>query len=238
MMIGGVGAGNYYQMQQTTGSRNVGGGSPPDPSEIFDKVDINGSGGLDQEEFQTLADKISEVTGEEVDVVEIFSTYDEDGDGVLSEEETQTAMDAHRPQGPPPGGMQGPPPPPPPDMSQMVSDADEDEDGYLDESEVSTITEMISNATGNEIDTEEFMAEYDSDGDGVLSKEEALAALEANRPANPPPPPPENESEEDESLENYLSATAIESYSASSLFSVLQGGTDTSGVFSSISTKV
>jgi hypothetical protein len=80
-------------------------GNGPDRVEIFSKTDTDGSGGLDQTEFQTLTDIISEATGEDVDVEELFATYDEDGDGVLSEEEATAAMEANRPQGPPPGGL-------------------------------------------------------------------------------------------------------------------------------------
>jgi hypothetical protein len=118
MTISGIGASSYYTGQMSamlsrSGAVGMSGkmaqrgamGVPPDPSEMFDKVDIDGSGGLDESEFQTLADKIGQATGEAVDVEELFATYDADGDGVLSEEETQTAMEANRPQGPPPGGM-------------------------------------------------------------------------------------------------------------------------------------
>ena len=202
MSISGIGTSSYYTGQMSamlsrsnsagmSGKMTQGGamGVPPDPSEMFDTVDIDGSGGVDQSEFQTLADKISEATGEEVDVEELFSTYDADGDGTLSEEETQTAMEANRPEGPPPGGMggmggmQGGPPP---DSSQIFSDADEDEDGSLDATEAETLAEMISQATDEEVDVKDLFTAYDEDDDGVLSQEETEAALEANRPEGPP----------------------------------------------------
>jgi Ca2+-binding EF-hand superfamily protein len=166
----------------------------PDPAAMFNKVDQDGSGGLDQTEFQTLAGKISEATGQEVDVDELFATYDTDGDGALSEEETHTAMKANRPAGPPPGGMMGPmgdmramPPGAAPDLSQIFSDADQDGDGTLDESEVQGLADMISQVTEQDIDAAELLAEFDEDGDGVLDEEETIAALEANRPEGPPP---------------------------------------------------
>ena len=81
-------------------------GRPPDPVEIFNKVDEDDSGGLDQTEFQDLADKISKATGEEMDTEALLATYDTDEDGVLSEEEAIAALEANRPEGPPPpGGM-------------------------------------------------------------------------------------------------------------------------------------
>ncbi len=90
-------------------------GSRPDPGRMFSKVDKNGDGGLDQSEFQTVADKIRSMTSESMDVEEIFSTYDTDQDGVLSQEEAKSAMEAHKPSGPPFGGMV------PPGMMGMIS---------------------------------------------------------------------------------------------------------------------
>ena len=185
---------SLFNRQSTTMGRSGpnGGGHPPDPSEMFNKVDKDGSGGLDQTEFVTLSNKISEVTGEEIDAEEIFAAYDEDGDGVLNEDETQAVMEAYKPEGPPPGGgMGGPGGPggPPPELSELVAEMDEDEDGVLSEDEATTLAEMISNATGEEIDVEDLFAAYDEDGDGVLSEEESLTALEENRPEGPPPPP-------------------------------------------------
>ena len=48
MIIGSVNASSYYQMPQMTGVRNGGAESPSDQSEIVDKVDISGSGGIGQ----------------------------------------------------------------------------------------------------------------------------------------------------------------------------------------------
>ncbi|MGD9006554.1 MAG: EF-hand domain-containing protein [Desulfobacteraceae bacterium] len=207
MMIGSMGS-NQYSMGQMSamGIRFSAQGMPgptpqgpamggrPDPAEMFNKVDQDGSGGLDQTEFQTLAGKISEATGQEVDVNELFATYDTDGDGALSEDETHTAMEANRPAGPPPGGMMGPMggmgamrPGAAPDLSQIFSDADQDGDGSLDESEVQGVADMISQVTEQDIDAAELLAEFDEDGDGVLDEEETIAALEANRPEGPPP---------------------------------------------------
>lgn len=194
-MISSIGTNNFYMGQMSSmWSRqgSAGMSPPPSPEEMFDEVDTDGSGGLDQTEFSTLAAKISEATGEEVDIEDIFETYDEDGDGVLNEEETQAAMEANRPEGPPPGGMMGGMGGPgmmggpPPDLSQLISDADEDEDGSLDETEAQTLADMISEVSGEEVDAEELIAAYDEDGDGLLSEEEALTALEANRPEDPP----------------------------------------------------
>jgi Ca2+-binding EF-hand superfamily protein len=91
--------GNRFSTQQIPGPMPQ--NDRPDPAAMFNKADRDGSGGLDQAEFQTLAAKISEATGQQVDVDELFATYDADGDGLLGKEETQTAMDANPPEGPP-----------------------------------------------------------------------------------------------------------------------------------------
>ena len=167
-------------------SSDAGPGAPPDPGEIFSNLDNDSSGGLSQTEFQTLADKISEATGEDLDVEELFATYDEDEDGVLSETEAQAVMDDYRPEGPPPpppeGMMDGMPGGPPPDL---FGEADEDEDGAIDETEAQTLVDFINQATGEELDVGEFLASYDEDGDGVLSEAETQAAMEAYRPEDP-----------------------------------------------------
>ncbi len=176
MNIGSIGSpmNTYMGQMVNMGNRS----NPPDP---FEKADEDDSGGLDETEFSELATHLSEMTGDEVDKDELFATYDEDGDGILSEEETKAFMEDNRPKGPPPGGM-GPPPEGGGGLSEIFTDTDEDEDGYLDEAETETIAEMISNATSEETTTEALIDAYDEDGDGVLSEEEALAALEENQP--------------------------------------------------------
>lgn len=200
MEIGSIGSNNYY-MGQLSSMRGgaMGGksgqmgpmaaGKRPDPAAVFEKTDTDGSGGLDQTEFESLASRISEATGEEVDAEALFATYDEDGDGVLSEDETQALMADHRPEGPPPGGrMGGVQGGPPPDLTEIVSDADEDEDGAIDETEAQQLAELISNANDEDMDVASLFEAYDADGDGVLSEAEALTALEENRPEGSPPP--------------------------------------------------
>jgi Ca2+-binding EF-hand superfamily protein len=206
MMIGSMSL-NHYGMGQMSvmGRRFPAQGMPEprtqnadmdsrsNPAAVFNKIDQDGSGGLDQTEFQTLAGKINEATGQKVDADELFATYDTDGDGVLSEDETQTALKANRPGGPPPGDMMGPmvgmkgmPPDAEPDLSQIFSDADEDGDGTLGESEVQDLADMISQVTEQDMDAAELFTEFDADDDGVLDKDETIAALEANRPDGPP----------------------------------------------------
>jgi hypothetical protein len=115
MMIASMGS-NQYAMGQMSAmgnrfsTRQIPGPMPqgaapnnrPDPAAMVNKADRDGSGGLDQVEFQTLAAKISEATGQQVDVDELFATYDADGDGVLGKDETIAALEANPPEGPPP----------------------------------------------------------------------------------------------------------------------------------------
>ena len=156
----------------------------PSLVELFTKLDTDASGGLVSEEVQSLTEKISEATGVSVDLSEFLTTYDTNGDSTLSEEETVAAMEANRPQGPPPpppggmGGMQGP------DESEMVSSADTNGDGVISADEAAGLVDIINHATGSELTAEEFISQYDASGDG-LSTDEAIAAMEANRPEEP-----------------------------------------------------
>jgi Ca2+-binding EF-hand superfamily protein len=228
MMISGIGSSNYYMGQMSAlGSRfassqmssqvkpGPGMDDRPDPVEIFSKMDQDNSAGLDQTEFQVLADKIAEATGHQLDAEEVFATYDADGDGFLSEAETETAMEANRPEGPPPGGMMGAmgglQGSSPPDLAQMFSDADEDENGSLDETEAQGLADIISGAAGIEMAVEELLATYDEDGDGALSEAETVTALEANRPEEPLPGPSHDTTDRSQEIRSPLSG-GIESY--------------------------
>jgi Ca2+-binding EF-hand superfamily protein len=142
----------------------------------FKEIDSNGDGSLDKTELGSLADKISEMAGQSVNVDEIISKLDTDEDGLVSQEE----FEAGRPQGSPPrmmgmmGGMQ-------PQMMNPFEELDSDEDGSLDETELSSFAEKISEITGESVD--EIISELDTDEDGLVSQEE----FEAGRPEGPPP---------------------------------------------------
>jgi len=76
-----------------------------------------------------------------------------------------------------------------PDLGEIFTKLDADSSGGLDSTEVQSLTEKISEATGVSVDLSEFLATYDSDGNGTLSEDETVAALEANRPQGPPSSP-------------------------------------------------
>lgn len=78
---------------------------PPSPEDFFKKVDSDSSGGISQDELQTLADNMQKMTGQAFDVTsEAFTSYDSDGDGSLNADELKSALEKN--------GF-GPPPPPP-----------------------------------------------------------------------------------------------------------------------------
>lgn len=63
---------------------------------------------------------------------------------------------------------------------------DQNGDGTLDASEISAMAEEITEMTSQAVDTDELLAQLDSDEDGLISE----AEFEENRPLGPPPGPP------------------------------------------------
>ncbi len=85
-MISGIcGAGNLMGNMAMGAMR-------PNPAERFNNADTNGDGGLDKAEMQTITDRISEMSGQDISVDDVFSEFDADEDGLLSEQEAETAM--------------------------------------------------------------------------------------------------------------------------------------------------
>jgi hypothetical protein len=68
----------------------------------------------------------------------------------------------------------------------LFTKVDANQDGSLDESEVATFAEKMSEMTGQSADAAEMMAKFDSDEDGAISADE----FKAGEPQGPPPPPP------------------------------------------------
>lgn len=172
----------------------------PDPQEMFNRVDKDGSGGIDADELSAMTEKMAEHTGETIDVDSLMETYDSDGDGVLNEEETHEAMESLREEmGPPPGGgrppmggpiadASGPMPGMGPSPEEMFNKVDEDGSGGVDADELSTMAEEMAERTGETIDVDSLMEAYDSDADGALNEEEMLSAMESLREEMGPPP--------------------------------------------------
>jgi Ca2+-binding EF-hand superfamily protein len=191
MMINSISANRYAVGQMVTTRSSTGAGSAAQVTdtaqvkseELFATFDADGNGSLSTAEVKSLTEMISGATGVSTDLSEFLATYDSDGDQSLSEKETMAALEANRPQGPPPG-------PPPggrmerPDETDMVSDADANQDGVISEEEAEGLVAIINQATGSSLTAADFLTQYDEDGNG-LSVDEAVAGMEANRPQEP-----------------------------------------------------
>ncbi len=164
-MISGINDGSSFM-------RNMGmGAMRPDPAERFNKADANGDGGLDKSEMQTVLDKVSEMSGQDINVDNVFSEFDADEDGVLSEQEAETAMNQLREEMEPQmrgmkGGKGGPHPPgiggrgvdggdeSESSLISMLNSLSEDEEESIldaldddsEDDEGSTIADMLRNA--------------------------------------------------------------------------------------------
>lgn len=95
-------------MAGISGMNAMMGGMRPDPQQMFNRMDKDGSSSIDRDELSAMAEKMAEKTGTEIDVDSLMEAYDGDGDGVLNEAETQAAMESLKDQmGPPPAGGPG-----------------------------------------------------------------------------------------------------------------------------------
>jgi Ca2+-binding EF-hand superfamily protein len=83
-------------------------GMRPDPQEMFNRMDTDGSAGIDADELSSAMEKMAEHSGNSIDAESLMAEFDEDGDGVLNEEETHNAMESLKEQMGPPPPMGGP----------------------------------------------------------------------------------------------------------------------------------
>lgn len=138
--------------------------SQPSSAEFFSRIDADGDGQLTSGElksdFESHIKKVADsTTGTSTntppapDFAQMITDGDTDADGALSEVEFTTAMQARR---------QGPPPPPPPQAQEPDSTEETD-------SASQSIADAISS--------------LDTDGDGILSSDELLAAYKAKQTA-------------------------------------------------------
>jgi Ca2+-binding EF-hand superfamily protein len=143
-MISGISSSymNLFQQAQSTQQKQ----GPPD---LFNALDGDNSGGIDQSELDTWAKAMSDATGHTIDTNNAISTCDTDGDGVLNSTELKSFLDSTGIK--PPAG--GPPPGPSPSGSHIAS------------SDTNTSADSI-------------ISGYDTDGDGVLSSSELQQFLD------------------------------------------------------------
>jgi Ca2+-binding EF-hand superfamily protein len=172
-MVNGISTyNNYMSYLQTQTPR-----SSPNPAEMFNKVDSDGSGGISQSELETFVEGISSKTGNSIDTTDAISTYDVDGNGELSSDELKSFMQATI--GPPRGmmGMQGGHAP-----EDLFKALDTDSSSGISQSELEAFAEDMSSKTGNSIDTTDAVSTYDADGNAELSSDELMSFMRANMP--------------------------------------------------------
>jgi Ca2+-binding EF-hand superfamily protein len=161
-MISGVNSSytNFLQQAQSTQQKQ----GPPD---LFNALDEDGSGGINQSELDTWAKTMSDVTGQSIDTTQAITTYDTDGDGALSSTELKSFLDST--------GIK-----PPEDHSPDLFNAlDSDGSGGISQSELDTWAKDMSGVTGKTIDTSKAISTYDADGDGVLNSTELKSYLDS-----------------------------------------------------------
>lgn len=163
----------------------------PDPSQmaskLFSKLDTENNGYLQQSDLQTALDKIGGSEASSESVSQLFSKLDGDGDGKITKDEMtegfkklseqlDNEFNTMRMQGGMQGGMGamgGMPPGPPPGgagdagFSKEELQTQLDEIGTSDNERSSLISSIVQN-----------FDEADSDGDGKVSLQEAMAYRE------------------------------------------------------------
>lgn len=85
--ISGSSGCSFASMQQMQGMRQGKGAEGR-----FNKLDADKNGGLDQAELQTMADKMSGMTGRTMNVEEVTKTYDANNDGLMDKGEMESMM--------------------------------------------------------------------------------------------------------------------------------------------------
>ena len=138
-------------MSGISGMSPMRGGMRPDPQQMFNRMDKNGSSGIDKDELSAMTEKMAEASGTEIDVDSLMAEYDGDGDGVLNQDETHAAMESLKEQmGPPPNGGPGagggaPPPPPQEETSNVYG-----QDGVESQSTIDQLLDALSESADEE----------------------------------------------------------------------------------------
>ena len=142
-MISGISSNGYMDMSQMSSMRSQ-------MKNPFDEMDTDGNGSLNKSEISSLAEKMSEKTGESVSADDLMARMDSDEDGQVTQEELKSDC----PQGPPPGMM---------GMS-----------GGGNESLLS-----LMNASEDDEESSSATDGLDANGDGIVDSEEASAGIES-----------------------------------------------------------
>ena len=180
--ISGVGS-SWASSTQIQGAR------PPKPTaeQMFQKIDSDGSGGVDATELQTVLSKVAEKSGVSsgVDAQELLTQSDANSDGHLSSDELEQAMQTLRPptstmefaQSRHMGRSAG-------QGDDLFGKVDADSSGGLSETELQSLMDKMGTAGGAEEapSASDRLAALDTDGNGELSESE----FEAGRPQGGP----------------------------------------------------
>ena len=122
----------------------------PDPQQMFNRMDKDGSAGIDKDELSAMTEKMTEASGTELDMDILMEEFDRDGDGVLNQEETHAAMESLKEQmGTPPNGGPGagggPPPPSKEEASGVYG-----QDGVESQSTIDQLLDALSDLEDEE----------------------------------------------------------------------------------------
>ncbi len=146
--------------------------------QMFSRIDTNGDGKHDADELSAMVANGSQ-GGPGVE--DILAEFDTDGDGSISESEFNAAQPG------PPGAMSGANAMSTEDLiAQMFTQADENEDGVINEDELSQIVAMgPEDGPG----AEKLLSQLDTNDDGTISETEFAEGPWANQQVQGPPPP-------------------------------------------------
>jgi hypothetical protein len=103
-MISSIGSSNSLAaMQSMAATKGTARPAPPDPQEMFSKLDTDGDGKVSLEELKAMSESMpAHGNGEAPSAENILSGLDTDGDGTVSFAEFEAGRPPERPQGPPP----------------------------------------------------------------------------------------------------------------------------------------
>jgi Ca2+-binding EF-hand superfamily protein len=144
-MVSSVGSAAGYSTAALCSAQSRGARDPAALQEkLFNKLDVNGDGGIDQSELGDFLNYVSSATGSttQTDSSQLFKTLDADGDGAISKQElTDGAKKVFE------------------ELRAQLASTKSDKSGE-------------SQAAANKPDPKELFAKMDANGDGSISQDE------------------------------------------------------------------
>ncbi len=158
-------------------------------SNIFSKIDTGNQGYLEKSDLTSALSGLS--NDDDTSAEEVFNQIDTDGDGKITKSELSAGVETLLSQletgsfnnikegtpPPPPNGMGGMPPPPPPEASESEGVTEEEAAEIAASSTDSNLSSLMQTISEN------FEA-ADADGDGKVSREEAMAYVQDSGMSN------------------------------------------------------